>query len=97
MLLLNLSAGRDPNRHGTHYYRGGWSIFDQIVVSPGLLDQRGWTCEVESVETVNTLVRPRDRYQRPWRFGSFRAGDHGYSDHFPVTVRLKVQGPQKGM
>jgi endonuclease/exonuclease/phosphatase family metal-dependent hydrolase len=89
-LLLNLMAGKDPKRFGTHYYRG-WHIFDQIVVSPGMLDAQGWSCDPESVRTVNTLVRPGDKLRRPWRFGA--EGEklpRGYSDHFPVTVELKA-------
>jgi hypothetical protein len=36
--------------------------------------------------------RPGDRLHRPWRFGSSHEhGERGYSDHFPVTVRLRVQ------
>jgi hypothetical protein len=43
------------------------------------------------VHTVNTLHKPDDRKKRPWRFGSEHdKGPRGYSDHFPVTVRLKV-------
>ena len=42
--LLDLMAGKDPNQgYGSHYYHR-WLIFDHIVVSPGLLDQTGWTC-----------------------------------------------------
>jgi endonuclease/exonuclease/phosphatase family metal-dependent hydrolase len=91
-LLLNLMAGKDPNRYGTHYHYK-WLIFDQIVVSPGLLDQQGWTCAIDSVHTVNTLHRPTDKLKRPWPFGNeHEKFDRGYSDHFPVTVRLTVQG-----
>jgi endonuclease/exonuclease/phosphatase family metal-dependent hydrolase len=91
-LLLNLFAGKDPTRFGTHYFSRKWFIFDQIFVSPGLLDNKGWSCDLESVQTINTLVRPTDKQHRPWRFG----GEHeklerGYSDHFPVTVRLRVE------
>jgi endonuclease/exonuclease/phosphatase family metal-dependent hydrolase len=90
-LLFNLFAGKDPKKFGTDYDRGRWSIFDQIVVSPGMLDDKNWSCDPDSVTTVNTLVRPRDRQRRPWRFGnkSYR-GERGYSDHFPVTVRLRL-------
>ncbi len=89
-MLYNLMAGKDPTTFGTHYYHGKWFIFDQILVSPGMLDGGPWTVEPKSLQTVNTLVRPGDRKHRPWRFGSPR--DHferGYSDHFPVTVRVK--------
>jgi endonuclease/exonuclease/phosphatase family metal-dependent hydrolase len=89
--LFDLFANKDPARFGTHHYGSHWFIFDQIAVSPGLLDDHGWNCDPESVEVVNTLVRPGDKQRRPWRFGSERDRfPRGYSDHFPVTVRLKV-------
>src|SRR5262249_52985965 len=70
-LLLDLMADKDPARFGTHYH-SRWYIFDQIVVSPGMLDDLGWSCEPESVHTVNTLVQPGDKLRRPWRWGSER-------------------------
>jgi endonuclease/exonuclease/phosphatase family metal-dependent hydrolase len=90
-ILFNLFAGKDPHRIGTHYCQGKWYIYDQIVVSPGLLDSKGWSCDPESAQTVDNFVRPRDKYRRPWRFGNPKEREHGYSDHFPVTVRLKVE------
>jgi hypothetical protein len=90
-LLLNLFADKDRKEYGTHYDRGKWSIFDQIAISPGLLEGGDWSCDPKSVKTVNTLVRPGDESKRPWRFGSRRdKRKRGYSDHFPVTVRLTV-------
>ena len=92
-MLLDLMANKDPNHFGTHHYHKSWFIFDHIVVSPGLLDNQGWSCDPDSIHTVNTLTDPYDPHHAPWRFGS--PGDkaeRGYSDHFPVTVRLKVQG-----
>jgi endonuclease/exonuclease/phosphatase family metal-dependent hydrolase len=91
-LLLDLFADKDPLRYGTHNFRNKWFIFDHIVISPGLLDRQGWTCEVSTVKTMNSLVRPNDNHKHPWRFGN----EHdkfirGYSDHFPVTVRLEVE------
>jgi endonuclease/exonuclease/phosphatase family metal-dependent hydrolase len=91
--LLNLFAGKDPSRFGTLYYGHKWDIFDQLLVSPGMLDDRGWSCDPASAQTVNTLYRPGDRLHRPWRFGGpHDNGDRGYSDHFPVTVKLRVHG-----
>jgi endonuclease/exonuclease/phosphatase family metal-dependent hydrolase len=90
--LLNLFADKDPSAGwGTHYFGRQWFIFDQIAVSPGLLDSEGWSCDPQSARTINTLVRPGDRFRRPWRFGGkHEKGPRGYSDHFPVTVRLSV-------
>jgi endonuclease/exonuclease/phosphatase family metal-dependent hydrolase len=90
-LLYNLMADKNPANFGTHYF-SKWLIFDQLVVSPGMLDKAGWSCDPASVQTINSLTRPGDRLHRPWRFGGERdRGERGYSDHFPVTVRLHVQ------
>lgn len=92
-LLLNLFADKDPNRFGTHHYKSNFFIFDQIVASPGLLDDEGWKCDPDSTQTVNAPHRPNAKQHRPWSFGKEKEKDprkRGYSDHFPVTVRLKV-------
>src|SRR5262249_19939056 len=91
-LLLDLFAGKDPSAgFGTHHFGRDWMIFDQIVISPGLLDSEGWSCDPASAHTFNTLVKPTDRIGKPWRFGSeHEKGPRGYSDHFPVTARLWV-------
>jgi endonuclease/exonuclease/phosphatase family metal-dependent hydrolase len=91
--LLNLFAEKEIAKGvGTHYYSGHWYLFDQLVVSPGLLDDQGWSCVPKSARIVSSLVRPGDRQQRPWRFGNEHdRSERGFSDHFPVTVRLSVQ------
>ena len=91
-LLLDLMANKDAGAgFGTIYYQSKWSIFDHIVVSPGMLDHAGWSCDPDSVYTVNTLTRPGDKQHRPWRFGGEHDKQaHGYSDHFPVTAQLQV-------
>jgi endonuclease/exonuclease/phosphatase family metal-dependent hydrolase len=92
-VLLDLFAGKDPNRFGTEWHRGKWNLFDQIVVSPGMLDDRGWSCDPESARTVRDQTA--DRRGHPDAFGDERdrvpLEARGYSDHFPVTVRLRVQ------
>jgi endonuclease/exonuclease/phosphatase family metal-dependent hydrolase len=94
-LLLNVFADKDPAAgFGTHYDRGRWFLFDQVAVSPGLLDDFGWTCDPASATVINTLTRPRDRKGRPWRFGSpHDKHKRGFSDHFPITIRLRVKVP----
>ncbi len=59
-----------------------------------MLDPSGWSCDPDSIRTIDSLTRPGDRTRRPWRFGNEKDSTfaRGYSDHFPVTVRLKVQG-----
>jgi endonuclease/exonuclease/phosphatase family metal-dependent hydrolase len=90
-LLYDLMDDKDPVRFGTHYHHG-MLIFDQMAISPGLMDDQGWTCRTDTVQTINSLVKPGDKAKRPWAFGNPKdRHERGYSDHFPVTVRLKVQ------
>lgn len=90
--FLDLMAGKDPRKYGTHYYKSQPAIYDHICISPGLLDDRGWSCDVNSIQTVTDgLIRPGSTRRQPWRFGNERdTMARGYSDHFPVAVKLKV-------
>jgi hypothetical protein len=93
--LLNLMAGKDPAKFGTIWYNGKPLIYDQICVSPGLLDKQGWSVDTDSVATITKdLTRPGSTRREPWRFSDpdrdLKDSDRGYSDHFPVTVKLKV-------
>jgi hypothetical protein len=87
-------ADKDANDgYGTLSYRNRWFTFDQIAVSLAMLDGNDWTVVPDSVQTINTPVRRGDRHKRPWRFGNPKDPfERGYSDHFPVTVPLKVPG-----
>jgi len=75
---------------------GGLEMFDQVVVSPGMVrpGSRGWTVDVDSVAiiTAGTTYKPRTSTQlRPLRFGSpSTEGNRGTSDHLPVTVKLRL-------
>lgn len=91
--LYDLMAGKDPEAYGSHRYSGKMLLYDHICVSPGLLDDEGWTADPDSVRTINTLVRPGSRVKQPWRFGNEKdtSSGRGYSDHFPVTLKLKVR------
>lgn len=90
--LLNLFPIAKEDE-GTLVNRGRWFQFDQIVVSPGLLDGAGWSVVPGSAEIWNKSP-PADARGRPHRFGNehdkMSLSQRGYSDHFPVTVRLKV-------
>jgi endonuclease/exonuclease/phosphatase family metal-dependent hydrolase len=89
--LFNLFAKRwerDRAGPGTHYYRGKQYIFDQIVLSPGLLDETGWSWDGNPAQIVRQLA---DAKGHPLSFGREKDKKRrGASDHFPVTVRLNV-------
>jgi endonuclease/exonuclease/phosphatase family metal-dependent hydrolase len=89
--LFNPFANLHEKGAGSHFFRK-WHMFDQICLSPGMLDGQGWSYMEDSATVVNKIA---DDKGRPNRFGGpsdkrpFEV--RGVSDHFPVLVRLRVQ------
>ena len=88
----------EKTKVGSHYYRGRAFLFDQLVVSPGMLNGKGgWQCLVETATIVkHRFVVPRGRNKgHPLAFGNEKEkaplAERGVSDHLPVTVRLRVK------
>jgi endonuclease/exonuclease/phosphatase family metal-dependent hydrolase len=100
-LALFASLSSTSDAPGTIFHRGRWSIFDHICISRGLLDDKGWTCDPASARIFapDTLRNhsKRNGHGEPKHFGNWKTPDaeRGYSDHFPVTVRLRVAAPEK--
>jgi endonuclease/exonuclease/phosphatase family metal-dependent hydrolase len=94
-LLLDLFAKWDRNGDppGTIHGQGKWSVFDHICVSRGLLDNNGWSCELDTAKIFAPKELRHGRVGEPFKFGRRnQTGERGYSDHFPVTVQLHVAG-----
>lgn len=94
--LFGLLSGKSLDRFSTLYYDRDrtHSIFDQVAVSPGMLDGAGWACDPDSVAVpTEGMSRAGKVARRPWRFGDRNdtAVQRGYADHFPVTVNLRLQ------
>ncbi len=89
--LFGLLSGKSPDEFGTIYYKKPL-IYDNIGVSPGMFDNRGWGYDPGSVRVpTDGLLEPGARSRHPWRFGTPKETHHrGYSDHLPVMVTLKV-------
>lgn len=92
--LLAVFADWKGDPPGSIYGKSKWSVFDHICLARGLLDDQGWNCDPKSA----TIVAP-DIMRRAMRGGKFEPfafgrantkGERGYSDHFPVTVKLNV-------
>lgn len=82
---------------GTLYYNREWvwNVFDQCIVSRGLLKSDGFQLVEESL-TIHATDKMRDHYRRPLRFR--RQGKkwvEGYSDHFPIRGVMHVQAQEK--
>lgn len=76
---------------GTNAWRDAWSLFDQILVSHGLLGDDYSTYKFMQARVFNKieLTQKSGRFRGyPWR--TYVGGTHlgGYSDHFPVYVIL---------
>ncbi|MGL4555288.1 MAG: endonuclease/exonuclease/phosphatase family protein [Gemmataceae bacterium] len=97
-VLYNPFADLAKAKKGTHFF-GPTSVpyvFDQIVMSPAMLEPGGWEYKNKSATIVEKFAfhhRASNTY-RPDRFGG--ADDRrpyrnrGASDHYPVVVELKV-------
>ncbi len=76
---------------GTTAYRDAWSLFDQIIMSRGLIEPNddGYQYFKTTIFNERFLVQKTGRYEGyPFRTYSFDTYQGGYSDHFPVFVYL---------
>jgi hypothetical protein len=77
---------------GTLANRDHWSIFDQILVSRGLLlmQGNGWHFSGAGIYRKPFMVENQGRYRgypmRTWDGNRYRGG---YSDHFPTYITLR--------
>jgi endonuclease/exonuclease/phosphatase family metal-dependent hydrolase len=99
--VLSLAKGEKPMFYnpfaplaaagkGTHSFGDRAYVFDQVCLSPGLLDGGGWSYVNKSATIVEKLQfrgRP-DRFGGPADRRPFR--NRGASDHYPVTIQLRV-------
>lgn len=89
--LFNLMWPLQHDGNGTHYYNS-WAMLDQIMVNRSMLRTEcpiqlvEDSCQIFKVDGMMKSGKPR-RFSRPSAGKSFDRG--GFSDHFPVIVRLK--------
>lgn len=80
---------------GTLMYQGAWNLFDQIVLSPNMLNKtdkkdfstlKYWKCQIQR---RNYLLQTTGKYKgAPKRTTAGGVWLNGYSDHLPVVVYL---------
>ncbi|MDX2247791.1 MAG: endonuclease/exonuclease/phosphatase family protein [Bacteroidia bacterium] len=90
-----VGALHDPNGTGTLTYQGKWNLFDQVLVSYGLMnDGKGKLRYMEGSAAIHNPEfmqvggdgPAKDMPKRAIYRNEFQ--DSGFSDHFPVYVRL---------
>ncbi len=76
---------------GTTAYRDAWSLFDQIVISQGLIseDKSTYVYWKANIFRKKFIISTEGRYEGyPKRTFSFDKFNNGYSDHFPSYIFL---------
>ncbi len=76
---------------GSYHHGGNSLVLDQILVSRGLLGPGPLTVIKESTEVIRLPAMEQGKNKKPHRFGRPSRGNldlAGYSDHFPVGVRV---------
>lgn len=75
---------------GSYIYRGGWDLFDQIIVNKNIVDG-ACGLKFRAAEVLNKpfLLETEGKYKGyPKRTFSSKAWNDGYSDHLPTEVFL---------
>lgn len=79
---------------GTTAYRDSWSLFDQIILSPGWVDKKakGLKFHKAKIFNRNFLVQKKGHF-KGYPMRTFAGGEflNGYSDHFPVYIYVIKQ------
>lgn len=75
---------------GSYIYRGGWDLFDQIIVNYNLVEgKNGLKFDKAEVFNRDFLKQQSGQYKGyPLRTFSGGAWINGYSDHFPTEIFL---------
>ena len=80
---------------GTLMYQGGWNLFDQIVMTPNLLNQKGKTDYSTLKYRKHEIFRRDYLFQKEGKYKGNTLRTHaggvwldGYSDHLPTVVYL---------
>lgn len=77
---------------GSLNYRGEWNLFDQIIFSTNFFNYKKGTHSFASADIFDDhfLTNWKGRYEgTPFRTYAGRKYLGGYSDHFPVYIKLK--------
>ncbi len=97
LILFNImSEIPEDNAPGSYCYRGRWEQLDQFIISQSLLrEESPLQYQYESVRNYAPRYIQRNRrmaagFRVPWRtyLGPHYIG--GYSDHYPILMKLKV-------
>jgi endonuclease/exonuclease/phosphatase family metal-dependent hydrolase len=95
-VLFNSVWDHHKSGRGTYVYRNQWNTLDHVILSPGLLDDRGFswvrgsTKVVQSDYQMYVSKNPKSIPvpSRSYTGSSFH--ENGFSDHLPVACRIRL-------
>ncbi len=76
---------------GTLVYDGAWNLFDQIIVSGGLIDGKEGTLQLWKNEVITReFMKDKQGKRQGYPLRTFASGMYldGYSDHYPTMIYL---------
>ncbi len=78
---------------GTYNYRGQWNMLDQIIISPAFFSSAGISYVPNSAAIYSPdWLQDTGKYAgNPLRMYAGKSYIGGYSDHFPVYIRVKTE------
>lgn len=89
--MISENSGIYP---GTHYYQKKWEILDHILISHSLTNTKQTLYVVPQSGKINSnefLFRTSQSEKAPFRTFSGSTYLGGYSDHLPVSIRLRIR------
>jgi hypothetical protein len=89
--FYNPMENKYKSGNGTGAYNDTWNLFDQLIISPSLLnkDAHNWKFYKAEIYKKPILIQQTGRYKNyPKRTFAGGAWLGGYSDHFPVYLYL---------
>lgn len=93
--LFNAMYELKQNNEGSHYYRGHFSMLDQIVMSSSITNCTGSICYDKSSATIYKqpwMVEAEGKYKgAPLRTFIGEKYTNGYSDHLPVYIMVTLK------
>ncbi len=91
--LVNLMLTYHEKGQGTHNYKGEWGALDQIIISNGLLDEKGLEIDNGKANILyddKFLYTKKDGSKTPNRTYGGNSYFGGYSDHLAVYSTLSI-------
>jgi len=91
--FYNLSQKFENTVNGTVNHQGDWLVFDQIIISKHLLNDKQFNISKNDIhihQNSDVTFTHRDGNQTPSRTYGGRKYYGGYSDHYAVYLNLKL-------